>query len=122
MTKTVTLLVVSLILVLLIIIGCSKPEVPATVPADASAIEPVAPPVAGQEATIASTVEVNQDASMEALILEKLQGHHSIDVVLNAKKTREEWVTTLDRMIAKGAIISDEEKTVIIEWLLSRKN
>lgn len=59
---------------------------------------------------------------MEALILEKLQGHHSIDVVLNAKKTREEWVTTLDRMIAKGAIISDEEKTVIIEWLLSRKN
>lgn len=122
MAKTVTLLVVSLILVLLIMTGCSKPEVPATGPAEASSTVPVGAPTAVQEATSDSTVEVNQDASMEALILEKLQGHHSIDVVLNAKKTREEWVTTLDRMIAKGAIISDEEKTVIIEWLLSRKN
>lgn len=122
MAKAATLLVVSSILILLIMTGCSKPVVPATVPVDASATEQVAAPAAGQEATHTSTAEVNQDANMEALILEKLQGHHSIDVVLNAKKTREQWVTTLDRMIAKGALISDEEKTVIIEWLLSRKN
>ncbi len=89
MTKTATLLVVSFILILLIMTGCSKPEVPATAPAEASATEQVATPVAGQEATSASTAEVKQDASMESLILEKLQGHHSIDVVLNAKKTRE---------------------------------
>jgi len=61
-----------------------------------------------------------EDAKMEALILEKLQGHHSIDIVLNAHKSREEWNTTLDRMIAKGAVLSEEEKTLIIDWLVAR--
>jgi hypothetical protein len=126
MKRFVTLLVVLFIPMLLVITGCSKPEVPTAAPAAAasatSAVEPSAIPAVVQDSTVASPTEVNQDALMEALILEKLQGHHSIDVVLNASKTREEWVTTLDRMIAKGAVISDEEKTLIIDWLLSRKN
>jgi hypothetical protein len=126
MKKSVTLLVVILIPVLLVITGCSKPAVPATAPAAAATTaSETAPAAALTEAPVAATAaptEVSNDAQMEALILEKLQGHHSIDVVLSANKTREEWVRTLDRMIAKGAVISDEEKTLIIDWLLSRKN
>ena len=57
----------------------------------------------------------------EALILEKLQNHHSIDRVYGATHTREEWNATLDRMIGYGAKISEEEKKVIIDYLLSRK-
>lgn len=125
MKRIVTLLVVLFIPMLLVITGCSKPDVPTAAPAAATATsdsDTAATPVNPQDTAVASPTEINQDAQMEALILEKLQGHHSIDVVLNASKTREEWVTTLDRMIAKGAVISDEEKTLIIDWLLSRKN
>ncbi len=71
--------------------------------------------------TIAAT-QTTEDAKMEALILEKLQGHHSVNIVLDAHKSRDEWNTTLDRMIAKGAVLSEEEKALIIDWLVSRDN
>lgn len=58
---------------------------------------------------------------VEALILEKLNNNHSIARVYAAVKTREEWNTTLDRMIGYGAKISEEEKQIIIDYLLSRK-
>ncbi len=56
----------------------------------------------------------------EALILEKLQNHHSISRVFNANHTREEWSVTLDRMIGYGAKINEEEKQLIIDYLLNR--
>jgi hypothetical protein len=57
---------------------------------------------------------------MDALIKEKVAGHHDLDRIYNAHKTREEWNATLDRMIQYGAQISEEEKTMIIDYLLSR--
>lgn len=60
------------------------------------------------------------DDEMIALITEKLAGNHPIDRVLDGEKTREEWETTIDRMIGYGAKISEEEKTLIIDWLLNR--
>ncbi len=60
------------------------------------------------------------DAAMEALITEKAAGNHTLDFILSQDFTREEWEETLDRMIAYGAQISDEEKELIIDWLLSR--
>ena len=64
----------------------------------------------------------SQPASIDtmALINEKLLGHHDIDRILNAKHTREEWNATLDRMIRYGANISEDEKKIIIDYLLSR--
>jgi hypothetical protein len=56
----------------------------------------------------------------EALIREKLQNHHDIERIFSAQKTREEWVVTLDRMISYGAKISEEEKTLIIDYLMNR--
>lgn len=55
-----------------------------------------------------------------ALIQEKLANHHGLDVILSAKKNREEWNATLDRMNSYGANISDAEKQVIIDYLLNR--
>jgi len=75
---------------------------------------------AGVAATASGTS--TDDAKMEALIREKLQNHHSIDRILNAHHTREEWNTTLDRMISYGAKISADEKTQIIDWLMARNN
>lgn len=55
-----------------------------------------------------------------ALIQEKLANHHGLDIILSAQKTREEWNATLDRMNSYGANISEAEKQVIIDYLLSR--
>ena len=58
---------------------------------------------------------------VEALIREKLQNHHDIDRIFNAHHTREEWNATLDRMNGYGANISDTEKQIIIDYLMSRQ-
>jgi PBP1b-binding outer membrane lipoprotein LpoB len=120
----------ALMLAIFLLVGCSSGATPATtVPTAAptfaeSATANVTPPAGATEAVPAvnPTTAVMDDAQMQALILEKLQGHHSIDIVLNARHTREEWNTTLDRMIARGAPISDAEKQLIIDWLLARSN
>ena len=65
----------------------------------------------------AATAELDVDA----LIREKVAGHHDLDRIYNANFTREEWNATLDRMIAYGAQISEKEKQIIIDYLLSLK-
>lgn len=67
-----------------------------------------------QESEMAAAVD------FEALIDEKVAGNHDLGRIFNADKTREEWETTIDRMIGYGAKISEEEKTLIIDYLLSR--
>ncbi|PKN99337.1 MAG: hypothetical protein CVU42_08785 [Chloroflexi bacterium HGW-Chloroflexi-4] len=76
-------------------------------------------PFADLQATETAPLET-KTIDVETLILEKLQNNHSIDRVLAAQKTREEWNTTLDRMIGYGAKINEEEKKIIIDYLLSR--
>ena len=55
---------------------------------------------------------------VDALISEKLQNHHGIEEIYSAQHTREEWNTTLDRMIGFGANINDTEKQEIIDYLV----
>jgi PBP1b-binding outer membrane lipoprotein LpoB len=116
----------TLLLAMLLLAGCSNGAAPATTAPTAApaTAENATPPAGASEAAPAAspTAAVLDDAQMQALILEKLLGHHSIDIILSARHTREEWNTTLDRMIARGAPISDAEKQLIIDWLLSRGN
>jgi hypothetical protein len=77
------------------------------------------------ETQVSATSEKPQTATtptvdVDALIREKLQNHHDISRIFNAKKTREEWNATLDRMIGYGANISEEEKKIMIDYLLSK--
>jgi hypothetical protein len=62
----------------------------------------------------------DEDARMEALISEKIEDCHMLNFILTQTKTAEEWSTTIDRMIGKGANINPEEKEMIINWLVSR--
>ena len=64
--------------------------------------------------------EAAAEVDVEALIVERLDGKHDLDRILNADKTREEWVETIDRMIGYGAKITDAEKEMMIDWLLNR--
>jgi hypothetical protein len=78
--------------------------------------ENAAPPAAA-----VTVAQANPSVDAMALIQEKLQGHHDLDRILNAHHTREEWNATLDRMIKYGANISEDEKKIIIDYLLSRQ-
>lgn len=95
-------------------------------PAEAEEAEPeaaeaeAAEPAAETEEQAPAESALPSEDDMIALITEKLDGKHDIDRVLNSDKTREEWEETLDRMIGYGAKINEEEKTLIIDWLLSR--
>lgn len=86
------------------------------------------PPAAPLDATVTPQPEqaepppaaAPEAIDIEALIQEKLCGTHGIALVLGANKTREQWAVTIDRMIGYGAKINEEEKQIIIDWLVSR--
>jgi mono/diheme cytochrome c family protein len=42
---------------------------------------------------------------------------HSVDRAKQAKKTHDEWDQTVTRMIGKGAQLTEEEKTVLVDYL-----
>lgn len=125
--KKIKLLGVGIAAIILVGITACLPKVTASVPATEEVAAAIA--VETQAITTAAEVQVTETTSMaaqaidvEALIREKLQGNHSIDRVLAAQKTREEWNITLDRMIGYGAKINEEEKQIIIDYLLSKSN
>jgi len=64
----------------------------------------------------------DEDERIQALISEKIGGCHVLNFILSKNKTREEWSTTIDRMIGKGAQVNAEEKELIIDWLVSRND
>lgn len=120
-----------LVITVVLIVGISAcaPKADATVTAPVIVTEEAATKVTEmtQEATASPEIQATEVAptetaaiDVEALILEKLNNKHSIARVFAAQKTREEWNITLDRMIGYGAKISEEEKQIIIDFLLSR--
>lgn len=57
---------------------------------------------------------------VEALIIDKCSGCHSADEVFEKDYDADRWSSVIDRMIAKGAEVSDEEKALMIDWLTGR--
>jgi hypothetical protein len=106
--KQIRLLVFIIVLVILLgMVACA--------PKNATAENPAVTDTAPSAGQISSTSAIDG----AALIIEKLQDHHDAERIYSAQKTREEWNTTLDRMISYGAKISEEEKQIIIDYLLS---
>lgn len=121
---------VGIAIIILVGLTACSPSAAATQPASVPATEEVATAIVVETQAILPSAEVQVTETtaaetpaidVDALIREKLQNHHSIDRVYAAVKTREEWNTTLSRMISYGAKISEEEKQIIIDYLLSRK-
>ena len=121
------------ILLVLALAACGGGNQPAATPTAAPAVEqsvedtavPSEAPAQADENN--AQVEANPTAEMaateidmEAFIASKVDGHHDLGRIFNATKTRAEWEATLDRMISYGAKINDQEKEMIIDYLLSR--
>ncbi|MBI9050225.1 MAG: hypothetical protein JEZ00_12455 [Anaerolineaceae bacterium] len=115
------------LMTILLIAACA----PQTVDTPANVEQPVenttvpseepAPVVEEPEATATTEdAAVSAEIDMQAFIEGKVNGNHELGRIFNATKTREEWETTLDRMIGYGAKISEDEKQMIIDYLLSQ--
>lgn len=117
--------------IMVVVAACAPQETPPAAETAPAVVEEPAEPATATTAPVNPTAVPTQEEpqqlpavtgaiDVEVLILEKLNGCHTIARALGASKTREQWEVTLDRMIGKGAKINEEEKQIIIDYLLSR--
>jgi cytochrome c5 len=75
---------------------------------------PTAPPREELEPTAAPVEEG------WALLEERCTVCHTLDRVERSQKSREEWESTVARMVGRGAQLTDDERAVLIDYLTAR--
>ena len=91
---------------LFIAVECLTPMAQSTAAPLAAALQPTAlPSVTAPAADGASLLEAPCTAC------------HNIDRIKQAKKTRDQWVQTVTRMVGKGAQLNAAEQTTLIDYL-----
>jgi len=75
--------------------------------------QPTTPPTA----TIEPTSEPSGSEG-QALLEDRCTGCHTLDRVERAQKSREQWITTVDRMVDYGAQLSEAEKDILVDYLV----
>ena len=93
---------------------------PTETAAEVEETEPPAAETPSQEPTEEETEATEEADEVEALIVDRCSGCHSVDRVFRADKTEAEWAANIDRMVDYGAEVSEDEKQQMIEWLVSR--
>lgn len=53
----------------------------------------------------------------KTLVEERCTECHGLDRTTGASKTKEEWKTTVERMVSKGTDLNAEEQEIVIEYL-----
>ena len=84
-----------------------------------SACSSAATPASTTESTTNNTTAAD-DTAVKALIEERCSGCHNTAIIYNANFNESRWSSVIDQMIQKGAVLSDAEKTQIIDWLLAQ--
>jgi cytochrome c5 len=75
-------------------------------------------PTASATAPPPSPTAESGESEGRVLLEERCTVCHTLDRVERAQKTREEWVSTVDRMVGLGAQLSDAEMEVLIDYLV----
>jgi cytochrome c5 len=88
----------------------SSSSQPATAPA-----QPTTASSASQPPTVA--VVPPQGADGATLVNDRCTVCHTADRIKNARKTRDEWNTTVTRMQGRGAKLTSDEKTLLVDYL-----
>ena len=104
MKKSLLLGVLLLTLLVISIAACSGGETPV----DTSV------PAAGDSSTN------TDDDQVKALIEERCSSCHNTNIIYNANFDESGWSDVIDQMIQKGAVLSDSEKTMLIDWLIAQ--
>jgi len=73
------------------------------------------------EEAVTATMEKEQglpaDLDSKALTEERCTKCHTLERVEAASKTSEEWITSVERMVGKGAELDEAEQKAVIEYL-----
>lgn len=78
------------------------------------------PTTASPEATSTQSSTLPQtDDDWRAFITEKLQGHHTLDFLLGQKLSEQEWLDVLAKRMHADVVLTAEEKTAMIQWLMA---
>lgn len=51
------------------------------------------------------------------LVQDRCSTCHSLDRVTNASKSRDDWESTVDRMIRRGAVLDSAERETVVDYL-----
>jgi len=69
---------------------------------------------------IAITLAYAEAPSPRGILEKRCYTCHNINIVLKAKKNKDEWEKTIDRMIGYGAILNNEERVTLVELLTEK--
>lgn len=107
-----TMLLVLLLGSLLAACGGAKDEtaVPATEQVEVEVVVTATPVVVTEEATPAAL-------EGKTLLQERCTQCHDLGRVERAKKAKEEWKATMERMVGKGAKLNQTEQALVIQYL-----
>jgi cytochrome c5 len=67
-------------------------------------------------AACAGAKEAPADLDGKALVEERCTKCHDLQRVISAKKSRDGWQSTVERMIGKGAELNDAEKAAVVDY------
>jgi cytochrome c5 len=134
MRKRKFLPIIILLISVLVLQGCSnseaETEAPTAVPQPT--VEPSAPVSAPTEAPSTQAPEPANTESAppvvdtqvpaqafdgETLILDRCTSCHSTSRITRESGSKEDWQQIVERMIRSGAVLSEEEKTFLIDYL-----
>lgn len=119
MNKNILVLVVTGVLAGLALSACEPTafqDVPVdqeetTTPAGKPTI--IVSPDQGEADTPSPTVTIDG----QILLQDRCTGCHSLNRVTSTGKTVDEWTTTVERMVKKGAVLDEQEQTILIGFL-----
>lgn len=69
---------------------------------------------------IAFAIAYADNPAAMGVLEKKCYSCHNINIVLKAKKNKDEWEKTLDRMIDYGAKLDKEERKILIKFLTEK--
>jgi cytochrome c5 len=110
--KKMVITSVILVLLLTLLVGCSSTGSNSTAPNNSSSATTA--PTSSSSGSSTTT----QDG--KTLLESRCTVCHSINKVTNNKGTADEWKRVVDDMIKRGAVLSADEKTVLLQYLAEK--
>jgi cytochrome c5 len=102
-----------LLAVSLFLIGCTTPKTEITT--TSTTVSSFTP----KSTTASSSTEVSSVSEGKNLVEKKCTVCHNTQRIYLKKRDAAEWETIVDKMIGKGAVVSNADRTKIIEYLPS---
>jgi len=104
MKKSMFVGVLLLALLVLLVTACTSAVTPTSTSAPA----------------VSDTTSAASDDEVKALIEERCGSCHNTNIIYNANYDEGGWSSVIDQMIQKGANLSESEKALLIDWLISQ--